>query len=221
MWDVLLTAITSWGAVYTLCAAPAVFMMGSFVVGDCFVAEALDAVSGRRADRKGRLCVLSSYSLLALQLFLYPLQVRDTCSPSSLAECDKYDAIFWASWLGTLGLYTWCLLGSTHRKGVDAMSKGCRRCGIVEGRDHHCIIINSCVGRRNYAAFIGLLACALVSAINILVSTIDWVSLWGTPIHHLAYVASAVYAAGATLLLLFQAYLTVRGVTTIDYLRRK
>eukprot|EP00656_Telonema_subtile_P045696 TRINITY_DN51968_c0_g1_i1.p1 TRINITY_DN51968_c0_g1~~TRINITY_DN51968_c0_g1_i1.p1 ORF type:complete len:139 (-),score=7.02 TRINITY_DN51968_c0_g1_i1:12-428(-) len=110
MWEVLLTATTSWGAVYTLCAAPAVFMMGSFVVGDCFVAEALDAVSGRRADRKGRVCVLSSYSLLALQLFLYPLQVRDTCSPSSSEECDVYDALFWVSWLGTLGLYTCCLL---------------------------------------------------------------------------------------------------------------
>lgn len=190
-------------------------MAASFVVGDCFVAEALDELSGRRADRKGRFCVACSYGLLCLQLYLYPFQVR-SCAILTGSGCDVFDGIFWIAWMGTVVLYTACLLGSPHGGGL---GDKCRRCGPVAGRDHHCIIINGCVGSRNYTRFVALLLCAFTSATNILVSAYSWVLEVGTAVHVAAYLACAVYAIGALLLLLFQVHLSINHQTTIEFLR--
>jgi len=108
-------------------------------------------------------------------------------------------------------------------------TKHCRRCDkCVDGFDHHCLWLNTCVGARNYRPWISFVAVLFVWA---LLSSCISVSALARSVHvrsrrlavgHRPFVlatslATAAAAAWLLVLLGLHAYFAVQGITTLEW----
>jgi len=93
----------------------------------------------------------------------------DPDPPTARTESASYDLPLDRSFKVGKGSVTvrWCETCKTYRP---PRSSHCRMCGnCVDGIDHHCAYIHTCVGRRNYLSFLVLVIVSVVSTIYIVV----------------------------------------------------
>jgi len=158
-----------------------------------------------------------------------------------LLRCWRLEAPIWAVLLG------WLLMTDPKARGQPSVNKetrcrhGCvtarrprtRHCRLcnkcVDGFDHHCLWLNTCVGTHNYRAWLGFMASLFVW--TILGSSIAWTALWqvlalrgralavGYRPALLLTGLGAAFAAGWLLALLaLHAYLAWKDLTTLEWI---
>lgn len=129
--------------------------------------------------------------------------------------------------LSPLG-FRWC---SYCRHIMPPRAKHCRDCDCCVMRsDHHCPFVNNCVGQRNYAYFIGLLAAALCLGVCVITQICFWFLKpeggWnpGRGVRTAILVLCALPALlciGVMILGIFHMMLICRGRTTREALTRR
>lgn len=135
-----------------------------------------------------------------------------------------------------------CTLCRTH---VHDQSKHCGACNrCVDGFDHHCRWVNNCIGRRNFRMFVGLVV-ALEAELALQVAAGVYTlqgCLWSQEVKNQlksvyspSYFAFQAYIAALALflltslillltntqLLLFHCYLSVKGLSTYEYIMKQ
>ena len=109
---------------------------------------------------------------------------------------------------------------------VHSGTKHCGKCHCcVDGFDHHCKWLNTCIGGRNYRLFIGLLvALLLVTVILISSEAVVLQQDLELPIFLVILadsICNFVILGMISGLLLFHAYLKVKGISTYDFVTRR
>ncbi|RXK35019.1 hypothetical protein M231_07722 [Tremella mesenterica] len=112
-------------------------------------------------------------------------------------------------------------------------SSHCRLCGnCVDGIDHHCSYIHTCVGKRNYLSFFSLLIFSAISAIYVVVFSAihfallchhDHISfgraLKESPGAAVSFLLGLVVLPGVLFLVGYHLRLIIHGITTVEQLR--
>jgi hypothetical protein len=115
------------------------------------------------------------------------------------------------------------------QKQTQSTERWCRLCGkTVQGLDHHCNWLNTCVGTRTYWAFLILLLASTIQFVLQVLWSVLIAAVWsdepGTGGYiYLAFMAAfgmaGVLSVGS--LLLFHMYLVTQGIGTYDWLLRR
>ncbi|KAL7421875.1 Eukaryotic peptide chain release factor GTP-binding subunit [Cryptotrichosporon argae] len=109
----------------------------------------------------------------------------------------------------------------------------CRVCGnCVDGIDHHCSYLHTCVGKRNYVAFLAFVVFAAISAIYIVVfSAVHFAllchhdavtfraALQGSPGAAVSFLLGVLVLPGILFLLWYHVRLLLYNLTTIEKIR--
>jgi len=158
-----------------------------------------------------------------------------------LLQCWRFEAPIWAVLLG------WLLTTDPKARGQPSVNdrarcrhgcasarqprtRHCRLCNkCVDGFDHHCLWLNTCVGSYNYRAWLGFVAALFVW--TILGSSIAWTALWRAlalrsralgvgyrPALLLTGLGAAMAAGWLLALLALHAYFAWKDLTTLEWI---
>ena len=124
------------------------------------------------------------------------------------------------------GLEFYCRDCDLH---VEQRTKHCPVCNCcVDGFDHHCNWVNTCVGRVNYARFVGCVWCLdlwsvvlLAAEVFALAQTSHEQAIGLVVCVYLNVVVCVVVCCGSSFLIVFHWYLWRRGLTTHEWATRR